>query len=89
MSTIKINPRRNTLRLILIKLTKIKDKEKILKAAREKKQITYKGNPIKVVGRFFSRNSAGQKGVARYTQRDERRKPPTKITLPSKALIQI
>ena len=33
----KINPRRNTLRHILIKLTKIKYKEKILKAAREKK----------------------------------------------------
>ena len=38
----KINPRRNTLRHILIKPPKIKDKEKILKAAREKKQITYK-----------------------------------------------
>ena len=36
----KINPRRNTPRHILIKLTKIKDKEKILKAAREKKQHT-------------------------------------------------
>ena len=33
----KINPRRNTLRHILIKLTKIEGKEKILKAAREKK----------------------------------------------------
>ena len=32
----KINPRRNTPRHILIKLTKIKDKEKILKAARER-----------------------------------------------------
>ena len=31
-----INPRRNTLRHILIKLSKIKYKEKILKAAREK-----------------------------------------------------
>ena len=48
MSTIyKINPRRNTPRHILIELTKIKDKEKILKAAREKKQITYKGTPIR------------------------------------------
>ena len=37
----KISPRRNTPRHILIKLTKIKDKEKILKAAREKKQITF------------------------------------------------
>ena len=32
----KINPRRNTLRHILIQLIKVKDKEKILKAAREK-----------------------------------------------------
>ena len=31
---------------ILIKLTKTKDKERILKAAREKQQVTYKGNPI-------------------------------------------
>ena len=39
----RINPRRNMPRHILIKLTKIKDKEKILKAARRKKQITYRG----------------------------------------------
>ena len=48
----KINPRRNTPRHILIKLTKIKDKEKILKAAREKKQITYKGTPIRLSADF-------------------------------------
>ena len=41
----RINPRRNTPRHILIKLSKIKYKEKILKAAREKQQITYKGIP--------------------------------------------
>ena len=41
----RINPRRNTPRHILIKLTKIKPKERILKATR-KKQVTYKGNPI-------------------------------------------
>ena len=34
----RINPRRNTPRHFLIKLTKIKFKEKILKAAREKQQ---------------------------------------------------
>ena len=32
----RINPRRNTQRHIVIKLGKIKDKEKLLKAAREK-----------------------------------------------------
>ena len=42
----RINPRRNTPRHILIKLTKTKHKERILKAARENQQITYKGNPI-------------------------------------------
>ena len=36
--TYRINPRRNTPRHILIKLTKIKFKEKILKAAREKQK---------------------------------------------------
>ena len=42
----KINPRRNMPRLISIKRTKTKQKEIILKAAREKQQVTYKGNPI-------------------------------------------
>ena len=42
----RINPRRNTPRYILIKLSKIKQKEKILKVARGKQQITYKGIPI-------------------------------------------
>ena len=36
----KINPRRNTPRHILIKLTKTKHKERILNAAREKQQVT-------------------------------------------------
>lgn len=34
---------------LLIKLTKIKYKEKILKSTREKQQITYKGTPIKII----------------------------------------
>ena len=42
----RINPKRNTPRHILIKLTKTKHKERILKAARDKRQVTYKGNPI-------------------------------------------
>ena len=50
----KINPRRNTQKHILIKLTKIKDKEKILKAAKEKKQVTCKGTLIKLPADFSS-----------------------------------
>ena len=44
----RINSRRNTSRHILIKLTKIKHKEQILRAAREKQQIIYKESPIKL-----------------------------------------
>ena len=48
----RINPRRNTPRHILIKQSKIKYKEKILKAAREKQQITHKGTPIRLTADF-------------------------------------
>ena len=42
----KINPMRPTPRHIIIQMTKFKDKERTLKAAREKQDITYKGAPI-------------------------------------------
>ena len=44
----RINPRRNTPRHILIKLVRMKHKEQIFKAAREKQQLTYKGIPIRI-----------------------------------------
>ena len=44
----RMNLRRNTPKHTLIKLTKIKYNEKILKAAREKQQLTYKGIPIRL-----------------------------------------
>ena len=47
-----INPTRNTPRHILTKLSKIKYKEKILKAAREKQQITYNGICIRLRADF-------------------------------------
>ena len=39
-------------RHIVIQLTDIKDKEKLLKATRGKRQITYKGTPIKLTADF-------------------------------------
>ena len=48
----RINPRRNLPGHILIKLSKSKYKEKILKAAREKQHITYKGIPIRLTAVF-------------------------------------
>ena len=48
----KLDPRRNTPRHIIITLPKIKDKERILKAAREKDTVTYKEVPIRLSADF-------------------------------------
>ena len=47
-----MDPRRNTPRHIIIKLPKIKNKEKILKEARGKERVTYKGVPIRLSADF-------------------------------------
>ena len=45
---IKRNPKRTTARHIIIKMANFQDKERILKAAREKQEVTYKGAPIRL-----------------------------------------
>ena len=46
------DPRKTTPRHIVIKLAKIKDKDRLLKAARERNKITYKGKPIRLSSDF-------------------------------------
>ena len=48
----KLDQNRATPRHIIIKLPKVKDKERILKAAREKETVTYKGVPIRLSADF-------------------------------------
>ena len=48
----KLDPRKHTPRHIIITLPKIRQKERILKAAREKKTVTYKGVPIRLSADF-------------------------------------
>ena len=71
---------------ILVKPTKTKHKKRIFKAAREKQQVTYKGNPI-----YFTADlSAGTLQARREWQGIFKvwGKCTTKITVPSKNLIQ-
>ena len=64
----RINPRRNTPRHMLITLTKIEHKEQMLKAAREKQQITHKGIPIRITADISIETlQAGQEGMATHT----------------------
>ena len=55
----ELHTRRNISRHILIKLKNTKHKERILKAARERQQVTYKGNPIRLTA-DLSAETAGQ-----------------------------
>ena len=49
---IKMNPKRPTAKHILIKMAKFQDKERIVKAASEKQEVTYKGTPISLAADF-------------------------------------
>ena len=48
----KLDPKRVTPRHVIIKMPKVKDKERILKAAREKQRVTCKGVPIRLSDDF-------------------------------------
>ena len=48
----KTNSKRPTARHIIIKMANLQDKERILKAAREKQEGTYKGAPIRLATDF-------------------------------------
>ena len=78
-----LDPRRNTPRHIIITLAKMKGKERILKAAREKETVTYKGVPIRL-STDFSKNLAGKEGLERSISSHERQGPTSKRTLPAK-----
>ena len=58
----KLDPRRNTPRHIINTLPKIKDKEKILEAARGKETITYKGVPIRLSSDFSKETLQARRG---------------------------
>ena len=47
-----MNPKRPTPRHIVIKMPSFKDKERILKAEREKPEVTYQGAPIRLAADF-------------------------------------
>ena len=53
---------RNTPRYIIVPLPKIKDKERIIKAAREKETVIYKGVPIRLSADFSKATLQARRG---------------------------
>ena len=65
-------------------MTKIKDKEKILKAAREKKQITHKGTPIRLMADFSAETLQARREWQDIFNMMKGKKPPTKLLYPAR-----
>ena len=58
----KLDPRRNTPRHVIITFPKMKQKERILEAAREKETVTYKGLPIRLSAAFSKETLQARRG---------------------------
>ena len=58
----KLEPKRNTPRHIIITIAKIKDKERILRAARGRERVTYKGVPIRLSADFSKETLQARRG---------------------------
>ena len=58
----KLDPKRTTPRYTIIKMPKFKDKERILKAAREEQRVTYKGVPIRLSADFSKETLQARRG---------------------------
>ena len=78
----RISPRRNSPRHILIKLIKTKHKERILKAAREKQQVTCKGNPIHLTADLSAETPQARREWQDIFKILRGEKSTTKITVP-------
>ena len=83
----KLYSKRNTPRHIVIKLPKIKGKETILKAAKDKDAVTYKGVPIRLSADFSQETLKARRGWKEVFESHEKQGPTSKITLYSKAMI--
>ena len=68
-------------------MPKVKEKERILKAAREKQLVTYRGVPIRLSADFSKETLQARKALARSIQSHEKLGHTAKITLLSKAIV--
>ena len=80
----RINPRRNTPRHILIKLMKIKDRDQILKASREKQQTTLKGMPIRIIADLAIQTLQTRREWQDILKVMKEKKPTTKLLYPAR-----
>ena len=86
---IKRNPKRTTARHIIIKMAKFQDKERILKAAREKQEVTYKGAPIRLATDFSMERLQGRREWQKIFQVMRNRGLQSRLLYPERLSIKI
>ena len=67
-SSNQVKEKRPTQRNIIIKITKLKDKERILNTAREKQVVTYKGSPIPLSSDFSTETIRPEGSGIKYSR---------------------
>ena len=77
--------KRPTERNIIFKMARLKDKDRILKATREKQVVTYKGIPIRLSS-ISQQKRFRPEAVVLNIHDDEKQGSTTTATLPSKAI---
>nr|KAF6392465.1 hypothetical protein mPipKuh1_007679 [Pipistrellus kuhlii] len=85
----KINPRRQTPRHIIIKLANNNDKVRILKAARERQKVTYKGTPIRLATDFSTETYQARREWDEIYKVMQRKGLNPRILYPAKLSIKI
>ena len=73
----KMNPKRPTPSHIIIKVLKVKYKERILKAAREKQLVTYKRFPIRLSANFSKETLQAKRIGKKYSKSNIQNQGPT------------
>ena len=76
-----MDPKKTTPRHIIIKMPKIKDKERILKATREEQLVAYEGVPIKLSADFSKETSQARRDWQEILKAMKSRDLPAKIAL--------
>ena len=79
-----MDPRRNTPKHIIIKLPKIKDKERILKAARGKQTVTYKVVPVRLSADFSKETLQARRGWKEVSEVMKGKDPHPRLLYPAK-----
>ena len=85
----KLGPKRSTPRHIIIKMSKVDDKERILKVAREKQRVTYKGVPIRLSADFSKETLQSRRGWKEVFKVIKGQDLHPRLLYPAKALFRM